>query len=115
MKSSQAGGRKGRDDERNQDRQGRGNGNGSRPQTPSFKGAEPSLPTMYYSKTGNAFRWNKFIEALKVYARKEFIMGLDNICDPVDPKDPVIQDPVLDQALVASDGEDVATQVRLKG
>jgi hypothetical protein len=113
MKGSQVGGRKGRDDERNQDRQGRGNDR-SRPQAPSFKGADLSLPTMFYSKSGNPFRWNKFIEGLKVYARKQFILGLDNICDPVEPKYPVIKDPELDAALVASVSAEAAEQVRIK-
>jgi hypothetical protein len=112
MMKSPAGGRKGRDDDRNQDRQGRGNN--SKPQTPNFKGADSSLPIMFYTKTGNAIRWNRFLDGLKVYARKQFILGLDNICDPVDPKYPVINDPVLDDALVASVGAAAAEQVRVK-
>lgn len=98
-------------------------GGGGRPQdrarqqdrrqaAPKFTGLDPTLPTMY-DGPGNAVRFTKFLEQLRVHIRKNFFKDLDDICDPVDPHYPHVEEAVYDEQLEAlhENGAAIATSV----
>ena len=76
---------------------------------PMFRGLVAELPTLHYNPRENmSLALTSFFERLRVYVRQNYFEDLDNIFEPVEPQYPQIEQAVVDDQILAIQGEAIA-------